>query len=82
MPEQITDESYLVELGNRVRSARKSLGWTQEDLADASGLDRSYIGGIERGERNISFLSLCLIARSLRIDIASITKDIPRVDHG
>jgi len=82
MPGQITDKSYLVELGNRVKSARKSLGWTQEELASASGLDRSYIGGIERGERNISFLSLCQIAQALKIDIASITKDLPRVDHG
>ncbi len=50
---------------------------TQEDLADASDIDRSYIGGVERGERNLTFTMLCKIANALKCDVASLTEDLP-----
>ncbi len=49
----------------------------QEDLAYESDIDRSYIGGVERGERNITFTVLCKIAAGLRCDVAALTKDLP-----
>lgn len=55
-------------LGERVRAARKELAWSQEDLAIEAEIDRSYIGGGERGKRNLSFLTLCQIARILGRD--------------
>lgn len=67
----------LHKLGFRIREKRKSLGWTQEELADYAGIDRSYIGGIERGERNITLQILCQICSALQCDIASLTIDIP-----
>lgn len=75
------NQLLLVYLGKRIRNARKSLGWTQEDLANESGLDRSYIGGVERGERNISFISLCQIAKALKVDVATLTKEIPEFSN-
>jgi transcriptional regulator with XRE-family HTH domain len=78
MPDSSSKE--LVTLGNRIRAARKNIGWTQENLAEAANLDRSYIGGIERGERNISFLTLCDIARALDTDVSSLTEGIPEND--
>jgi transcriptional regulator with XRE-family HTH domain len=69
----------LKTLGERVREARKSLGWTQEDLADHAGIDRSYIGGVERGERNLTFNLLCEICTALDCDIAALTTGIPGV---
>lgn len=51
--------------------------WTQETLADRAGIDRSYIGGIERGERNITFSVLCQVCTALGNDVAALTKDIP-----
>lgn len=51
---------------------------TQEDLAHESDIDRSYIGGVERGERNLTFTMLCKIARALRCDVAALTKGLPR----
>lgn len=44
-------------VGSRIRELRKAKGWTQEQLAEAASLHYSYIGGLERGDRNISFLT-------------------------
>lgn len=70
-------KSPLEELGERIRLARKTLGWTQEDLADRARIDRSYVGGVERGERNLTFEMLCLICIALGCDVAKLTKGIP-----
>jgi transcriptional regulator with XRE-family HTH domain len=68
----------LRELGGRIRAARIALGFSQEELAYKSDIDRSYIGGVERGERNITFNVLCKIATALRCDVAALTEDLPR----
>lgn len=68
----------LIVLGDRIRKIRKSKGLSQEQLAFNANVDRSYVGGIERGERNISFLTLTKIAKCLDCDIAAFTKGIPR----
>jgi transcriptional regulator with XRE-family HTH domain len=51
--------------GTRLRELRKLRGWSQEQFALNVGLDRSYVGGIERGDRNVSLENICLIARAL-----------------
>ena len=53
--------------GQRVRQLRKTRGRSQEDFAHHVGLDRSYMGGVERGERNISLENTCLIAAGLEV---------------
>jgi transcriptional regulator with XRE-family HTH domain len=65
-------------LGHRVREKRKQLGITQEELAHIADIDRSYIGGVERGERNLTFNVLCAICAALECDVATLTQDIPR----
>jgi transcriptional regulator with XRE-family HTH domain len=60
-------DSVLVRFGNRVRELRKKKGLSQEGLALESGLDRSYVGGVERGERNISLENIEKLARALRV---------------
>ncbi len=67
----------LKKLGSRIREKRKSLGWTQEGLAAKADIDRSYIGGVERGERNLTFAVLCQICSALGCDVAALTKGIP-----
>jgi transcriptional regulator with XRE-family HTH domain len=54
--------------GERVRELRKQKGLSQESLALACGLDRTYIGGVERGERNISLINIYKIAEALGIN--------------
>jgi len=53
--------------GQRLRELRKSIGLSQEALAHQAGLDRSYAGGVERGEYNISLLNICLLAEALGV---------------
>lgn len=67
----------LEELGSRIRDKRKELGWTQEELAAKADIDRSYIGGVERGERNLTFTMLCDICTSLGCDVAALTAGLP-----
>ncbi|MDP1591230.1 MAG: helix-turn-helix transcriptional regulator [Prosthecobacter sp.] len=74
----VNRDSNLVELGQRIRESRKAMGFSQEDLAHESGIDRSYIGGVERGERNITFTMLCKIATALKCDVANLTKQLPQ----
>lgn len=54
-------------LGARVREIRKSKGLSQETLALICELDRTYVGSVERGERNISIVNLYKIARALAV---------------
>lgn len=54
--------------GQRLRKLRKARGWSQEKLAFECELDRSYIGGVEQGRRNISLLNICKIAKALQKD--------------
>jgi len=54
-------------LGQKIREQRVVIGLSQEELADACGLHRTYIGSVERGERNISFQNIVVIARALSI---------------
>jgi y4mF family transcriptional regulator len=74
------EDTVLKELGNRIREKRKELGWTQEELADKADIDRSYIGGVERGERNLTFTMLCEICNALGCDVADLTKGLPGVE--
>jgi transcriptional regulator with XRE-family HTH domain len=71
------NHSHLKTLGLRIRANRKNKGWSQEGLADKAGVDRSYIGGVERGERNLTFTVLCQICLALECDVADLTSGIP-----
>jgi transcriptional regulator with XRE-family HTH domain len=59
-------ESYRKILGRNVRTARKALGWSQEQLAFETDIDRTYISGIERGVRNPSLDMLVKLAKTLK----------------
>jgi transcriptional regulator with XRE-family HTH domain len=65
----------LQRFGECVRDKREARGWTQEELGARCGLDRSYIGGIERGERNISLTNLLKVARGLGVSPADLLEE-------
>jgi transcriptional regulator with XRE-family HTH domain len=58
----------LVRFGMRVRQRRLELGLSQENLSLSCGLDRSYIGSVERGRRNVSLVNITKIAKALGLD--------------
>jgi transcriptional regulator with XRE-family HTH domain len=74
----IVVETLLFLLGEEIRSQRKARAMTQMDLADRCGLHVTFIGGVERGQRNISILSLEAIAKALG---ASMTELISGIEH-
>lgn len=63
-------KEILVEFGKKVRSERLRLGLSQEELADRAGVHRTYIGMIERAEKNITLENIERIAKALNISIA------------
>ncbi|MBA4747749.1 MAG: helix-turn-helix transcriptional regulator [Sphingopyxis sp.] len=63
-------DGALKRLGEVVRAARKAQAMSQEALADASGIERSHMGKIERGERNVTVLNLLRIARATNSSLA------------
>ena len=66
----------LVRFGRRVRELRKEQGYSQEGFAHACELDRTYIGGIERGERNVALRNIERIAETLEISLAELMEGL------
>ncbi len=58
--------------GRRVRELRSQAGYSQERFAAACGLDRTYVGGVERGERNLALRNLQVIARTLKMSLSDL----------
>ena len=56
-------------IGSRIRSARKSAGMSQEELAEKAGLHNTYIGQLERGEKNATLESIEKVSRALEIPL-------------
>jgi transcriptional regulator with XRE-family HTH domain len=72
-----TPRVELLRLGSRIRIARTALGYNQLGFATACGLNRTYVGGVERGERNVTFSILCTLCTALDCDVAALTQGIP-----
>jgi transcriptional regulator with XRE-family HTH domain len=72
----IEEDALLKRFGVRVRELRKRAGLSQEAFADHCELDRTYIGGIERGERNVSLRNIAVIAKGLGITVSELMKGL------
>ncbi len=66
----------LVRLGENVRKCRDEHGISQEELAHRAGLDRTYIGGVERGERNPTILSSLKISAALGVSLGELVEGV------
>ena len=66
----------LEQVGANVRAARLRKGISQEVLADLAGLHRTYVGSVERGERNISVRNLCRLAGALACEPAELLRSV------
>ena len=59
-------------IGLAIRAKREALGWSQETLAFESGLHRTYIGAVERGEKNVTLRNAIRIARSMQSTLSDL----------
>ena len=62
--------------GQRVRELRRAEGLSQEAFAAKCGLDRTYMGGIERGERNLALRNIDLIAKTLKMSLSELMQGL------
>ncbi|MFJ1471060.1 helix-turn-helix domain-containing protein [Massilia orientalis] len=69
-------DNDLAKFGAAVRARRTALGMSQEALADYAGIDRSHMGKLERGERNVTFLNILRIARAVQCNPSDLFSDI------
>lgn len=65
----MTVDERIVAFGQRVREVRKTKGISQEKLAELAGIDRSYMGNIERGEKNVTLKKVYEICDTLNVNI-------------
>ena len=66
----------LTDLGARIRGLRLAAGLSQEELADSAGLHRTYVGSVERGERNITVVNLWALADALAVSAARLVEEV------
>ena len=66
---EMTTDKRMIAFGRRVREVRKGKGISQERLAEMAGIDRSYMGNIERGEKNITLKKAYEICDALDVEI-------------
>ena len=71
-----SEAKLLKQFGNNVRAERHKIGLSQEALADEADLDRTYVGGVERGERNVSLINIVRLAKALGIAPGNLLKGL------
>ena len=72
------DRRALERFGENVRTLRKKRELSQEQLAAEAELDRTYMGGVERGERNLGLLNVVRIAKALGVSASQLCEGIDR----
>lgn len=68
----MAEKDPRVLFGRRLAQVRKQKGWSQEKLALESGIARSYLGGVERGQRNIALINICKLAETLDVPVGEL----------
>ena len=68
----MTRNPHLVALGKQIRTLRKAKGFSQETFANEMEFGRSYFGGFERGDRNVSAINLIRIAKALDVEVGDL----------
>ena len=70
------EQNILLLFGKRIRELRQKNGWSQESLADNSDFHRTYIGMIERGERNLSLINIAKLSKCFNITLEELFRDL------
>ena len=69
-------EDVRIRFGRALRERRHKLGVSQEEFADICGLDRTYVRGIERGERNVGLANIEKVAKALKISLSELFRGV------
>jgi transcriptional regulator with XRE-family HTH domain len=69
-------QDIRVRFGRSLRARRQKLGLSQEEFADRCDLDRTYVGGIERGERNVALVNIEKIAKAFGVSLSELFRDV------
>lgn len=72
----MTSDSVLISFGERVKTLRREANISQEALADKAQMHRTYLSGIERGERNVSLVNIAKLAEALDVPVSELVKGI------
>jgi transcriptional regulator with XRE-family HTH domain len=72
----VVADRLLIKLGRRIRALRAQHPLSQEELAERAGLHRTYVGGIERGERNPTVRNLAAVAHALGISLSELLEGV------
>lgn len=70
------EQNILLLFGKRIRELRQKNGWSQESLAENSDFHRTYIGMIERGERNLSLINIAKLSKCFNITLEELFRDL------
>ena len=73
---RVMAKDIRIRFGKSLRQRRHRLGVSQEEFADLCGLDRTYIGGIERGERNVALVNLEKLAKTLKVSLSELFRSV------
>ena len=76
MAHDASDSALLRLLGDNLRALREATGKSQDALANDSGLHRTYVGAVERGERNPTYITLVKYASGLELSVADLVKGL------
>jgi transcriptional regulator with XRE-family HTH domain len=76
MPRPVKRLQVAAEFGRRVRAQRLKRGWSQERLAQEVGLHMTYVSSVERGERNVTLLSIVRLAQALGVNAGLLVRDL------
>ena len=68
-----------IQLGKRIRELRKKNEFSQEGFADLAGLHRTYLGGLERGERNPTLTVIIRVAKALNVTVSKLVDGVSNV---
>lgn len=71
---------FLKALGGRIREMRKARGRSQERFAADAGLDRAFLGRVERGTQNVAMITAARIANAMEADLDELFRGLPRYD--
>ncbi len=71
-------QEFLLALGQRIRELRKKKRWSQEGFADITGVHRTWMGAVERGESNVSFTNLVLVSQALGITLSQLLSGLEK----